>query len=560
MNKFLMGVAAAPLLLAGQAHAAVITVNATTLNFGYELPGVTSAGQSFTASRSSSSGTTAATITGVSSPFAGTNFAAPGSAVGASGLKGTYTFKGGSAGSTGESAKASDTITVTGKNGTNSTTDTVILTGTTVAPIETVAGASNNGVVIRDVLVGATGNNATIAVTVQNTGHGNLSGAGASSNLIGNVGALTGAISGAGGKVSLTDGSSVTYHYSFAATTKGQTVSENLTTAFANGKYDGSNAAFTNTTSVTGVAVAPVNNVTVSSGALARFNAYDGTGYNASTIGTVTANAQNTGNGNLSGLGTQSNLNGSFGSPTSGNTNAFSGPNTSGGFSLQDGKTASGQYSFTPTARGATSATAVVGFSNGSSDGTNTAQTVNVTLNGTGVGPTYNSAVRATAAAAQAAFTGGSYNTPVANTGASTIDFGKINSHKSETLYLDIGNTSTDPNGGNAQLTDLSLLSATINGSSFFTVPTVSAVLVEGGQDYVPITFSTGGVSGSFSAVLTFATDSSAGFGQAGDQFSYSLVGSAVPEVSTWAMMLAGFAGLGLVGFARNNKARMLAA
>ncbi len=35
---------------------------------------------------------------------------------------------------------------------------------------------------------------------------------------------------------------------------------------------------------------------------------------------------------------------------------------------------------------------------------------------------------------------------------------------------------------------------------------------------------------------------------------------TAVPEISTWAMMLAGFAGLGLVGFARNNKARILEA
>jgi hypothetical protein len=80
-----------------------------------------------------------------------------------------------------------------------------------------------------------------------------------------------------------------------------------------------------------------------------------------------------------------------------------------------------------------------------------------------------------------------------------------------------------------------------------------------GGEFFAPITFSTGGVSGAFSAILTFQTDASAGYGLAGDTFSYNLVGSAVPEASTWAMMLAGFLGLGFVGFGRNQKARVAA-
>ncbi|WP_294533013.1 PEP-CTERM sorting domain-containing protein [uncultured Rhodoblastus sp.] len=44
-----------------------------------------------------------------------------------------------------------------------------------------------------------------------------------------------------------------------------------------------------------------------------------------------------------------------------------------------------------------------------------------------------------------------------------------------------------------------------------------------------------------------------------GSAFAYALVSNAVPEPSTWAMMLAGFAGLGFVGY-RRNKAATLAA
>jgi hypothetical protein len=252
----------------------------------------------------------------------------------------------------------------------------------------------------------------------------------------------------------------------------------------------------------------------------------------------------------------QRNLNGSFGAP-SGGGGAYTGPITGGGFSLTDGTHTDVTYNFNPTARGAVNATVQGLFSNGSSDGKNTAQTVYDPLNGAGVGPTYNSAVGATSAAAHANFAAASYNTPVANNTATTIDFGQIDSHHSETLYLDLGNTSTDANGGNKLLTDLSLLSASITGSSYFSVPTISAVLDKGGEYFAPITFSTGGVSGAFSAILTFQTDSSAGYGLAGDTFSYNLVGSAVPEVSTWAMMLAGFLGLGFVGFSGSKKARV---
>ena len=45
-----------------------------------------------------------------------------------------------------------------------------------------------------------------------------------------------------------------------------------------------------------------------------------------------------------------------------------------------------------------------------------------------------------------------------------------------------------------------------------------------------------------------------------GPDLSFVLIGSAIPEPSTWAMMLLGFAGLGFVGYRRSRKAVSIAA
>jgi hypothetical protein len=430
------------------------------------------------------------------------------------------------------------------------------LLGVAVAPLllashaqaTTVITWSPSSISFGDVLVGATSAGTKIGVS-----RGTLTTGVTSAT----IGAASGEFSGVGATSASLGAKTLSSNFSFAPPSRGLATDSISVT--------GKNAAGAKVTTqsgsvvLSGVGVAPVQGVTTDAGALARFNAYGSAGANSTTAGVTGVTVKNSGNGDLAAasLGVARNLNGSFGSPAVG---IFLGPVTGGGFSLTDGTTTDVTYSFNPTARGVATSTVTGSFSNGSSDGKNTAQTVTETLSGAGVGPTYSSAFGATQVAATANLAAANTNTPVANTGESTIDFGSIDSHQTETLYLDIGNTTTDANGGNALLTDLSLESASIIGSSFFTIPTVSTILDKGGEHFAAITFSTSGVSGAFSAVLTFQTDASAGFGLAGDTFSYGLVGTAVPEISTWAMMLAGFAGFGLSGLGRNMKARFLEA
>jgi hypothetical protein len=557
MNKLLMGVAIAPLLLAVQAQAAgtAVTWTPSSIAFGNILVGQTSASKSITVSRGTiTSGVTSASIAAATGVFKG-NGALTASLLAGKTITSGYTFAPITKGA------ATKTIAVTGTNGSTTTSGTVALSGTGVAPVgavtTTYAGPAY-------VLVGATN---TFGITVTNSGNGNLSGTTAKnglgqtlSNLNGSFGTLSN-LTGGGGALSLADGAKTSASYSFAPTVKGATASGNIVTSLTNGKSDGSNAAFSVNTAVSLTAVAPVSAIATDAAAVARYNNYGPTGVNATTTGVTGITVHNTGNGDLasSSLGVQRNLNGSFGSPT----DIFSGPVSGGGFSLTDGTSTDVTYNFDPTARGDVTNTVTGQFSNGSSDGKNTSFTTTATLAGTGVGPTYASAVGATSAQAQTNLATANTNTPTANTdGTSTIDFGTINSHVTGTLYLDIGNITTDANGGNALLTDLSLESAVITGSGAadFGIGTISTIVAKGGEYFVPVTFYTGGFSGVFSAVLTIQTDASTGFGLQGDTFSYNLFGNAVPEVSTWVMMMAGFVGLGFVGHARGAKRRSIEA
>jgi hypothetical protein len=99
--------------------------------------------------------------------------------------------------------------------------------------------------------------------------------------------------------------------------------------------------------------------------------------------------------------------------------------------------------------------------------------------------------------------------------------------------------------------TSLSLNYGTFDGSNVTFALSSGGTFTQGstGNGYaVPDFFS---VSGSFSSVLVTSTDSVLSLN--------NLTYSAVPEASTWAMMLLGFAGLGYAGY-RSRKAISIAA
>lgn len=58
-----------------------------------------------------------------------------------------------------------------------------------------------------------------------------------------------------------------------------------------------------------------------------------------------------------------------------------------------------------------------------------------------------------------------------------------------------------------------------------------------------------GGVTTISAVDFSFAGDPSGGTGVYGPNLQFTLVGSGVPEASTWAMLLSGFAGLGFAGY-----------
>ena len=96
--------------------------------------------------------------------------------------------------------------------------------------------------------------------------------------------------------------------------------------------------------------------------------------------GSVSLNINNTGDGNRSGLGDVSNLNGSVSAVTDG----FAGPD--GDFSILDSASATFKYTFTPALQGGTaSAVVTANFLNGSSDGANTAHSKEFAFSAVGV-------------------------------------------------------------------------------------------------------------------------------------------------------------------------------
>lgn len=414
---------------------------------------------------------------------------------------------------------ASTTITVSDSAGGN--TVTVTLQGTGVAPLESIT-ASNPFVLV--------GQSAPVTMTLTNIGNGNLSGQGTTSNLRGTVGNSASVFIGSGSVFSLKDSTSgtpsatsATFAYTFTPTVSGA-ASTTVVTTFA----DGTNAANQSgsvTTTLTATGVAPVAVVTApSTTAVARVG--------SSTTATVTV--ANTGNGNLSGLGTISNLRGSV-SATYGSGVTGSLPST---ISLTDAATTTIGYTFTPLSRGLVTTTQAIAFSNGTAS-TNAPQTVSSVFTARGVGPVVTSSIQGIAGT----------NTPTAVAGgvagsvSSTIGLGSINSNVSRTVYLQLANTTND--AGAASLTNLTIESYSIsNGAFSISSFTPNQIITEGGVYLIPITVVGTVGYGALSSTLTIFTDESAALGGVGDTFTYALTAYSVPEPASLIVLGAGLAGL----------------
>jgi len=272
----------------------------------------------------------------------------------------------------------------------------------------------------------------------------------------------------------------------------------------------------------------------------------------------------NIGDGNLAtgGPDPSSNLNGSAGGVVGPAQWSGSGGSLGGGTGLPDtsfspasatSQAFSYTYSSTGTARGTSlSAAVTVGLTNGSSDNTNSAQTVNVTLVGNTVGPVYQSEHAA------------AINTPGKNgtSPASTIDWGTVSTVGKHTELLMVSNFTTDADGGSPTLTDLDIENFTITGDSNFTIHGKQSgvgtaglgtpdIIVKGDSEFIAIDFNALGAPGSYSGELTLFTDEDTGYlGAGGNFYVYQLTAFAMlpaPEPQSLLLLSVGIGGVLLV-------------
>ncbi len=237
---------------------------------------------------------------------------------------------------------------------------------------------------------------------------------------------------------------------------------------------------------LSGRGVAPINQVATVAAPPTRIG----------TSSTASISVANTGDGNLAGLGSTSNLHGTLAAAAG----VFSAPGAS--LDLSDGAATSVVYGFAPTAHGAASTSVLASFSNGHAAGTNAPQNVSALLSGIGVGPVFQSS-------------------------ASLLDFGLAVPGLPLSLPLWLANTSVDANGGDVTLTNLSLLSASITGpdAGLFSLSgfTPGTVLGQGGLANLGLGFLGAGPVGTKSAQLRFTTDVGAAFGAVGQTFTIDL-------------------------------------
>ena len=147
------------------------------------------------------------------------------------------------------------------------------------------------------------------------------------------------------------------------------------------------------------------------------------------TSSAITILVSNDGDGNLSGLGAASNLLGAFPAKSG----DFSGAGAA--VSLADGASTNVVYSFAPSAHGASSDSVLASFSNGSTDGANGPVETPVSLDGVGVGPVF------------------STDLPPGG----LLDFGGVGPGAGPVLPVAIENSSSDENGGEPDLTRLTV-------------------------------------------------------------------------------------------------------
>jgi hypothetical protein len=285
--------------------------------------------------------------------------------------------------------------------------------------------------------------------------------------------------------------------YRFSPATRGfQSTTAQITT-------DGGNTSL----SLTGQGVAPQALIDTTSANAGQVRIGD-----TGTAGLVLTNV---GDGNLSGLGVVSNLNGDFVAAT--------GLFSSAGqvFSLTDASLAFENYTYAPTTRGGDSQDVTLDLSNGSPDGTNSPLMQMVTLLGQGVGAEF---------------------TSVGDV-AGVFNYGNVTLGDTVSLMLDLSNLT--PDGDLGALTDLSLLGSLIAGGDagdFSLLGFSPTVLSDGESIGLNIEF-TPTAAGLRSSTLSFLTDQNAPLGLGGLSFNFSLSGSGVaasmvPEPSTGALFL----------------------
>jgi len=364
------------------------------------------------------------------------------------------------------------------------------------------------------------GTNSDLDLPVQNIGDGNLSGLGDPSDLHGTAPAGAAPFSLQDpATIDLNDSQTANYTYRYAPTVRSPGDTLALDLSFTNGSPDETNSPHTRPFTLTGEAVAPISSLddTATDAGIVRVG----------DTGTASVTVGNVGDGNLSGLGDPSNLHGSVpaGSPP------FSLVG-SGNFSVPDSGSATFDYTYAPTARGTDALALNADFTDGSQDGTNQAHQLAYVLTGQAVGPVYDSIAPP----------------------AATIKFGWIVVSGYADEDFDVGNITTDPDGGDPTNTHLTLHNYTITGpdAALFQmlVDFADGTIVPAGSPWLDLELRfvvpPGTPPGVKTATLTIYTDEGAVFGGAGASFQYTLQGSVVtPEPATLSLLCLG--GLAIV-------------